>query len=170
MKKILLILLFFSLSTLCLAQSAKDEESYLEAIQKAKKSHSLYVYIAKYMTKQYLEPSAKALPKLEKTAASLKSKIPNLKAGKTKDRYLEKLKETMIEVEICKLWPIYHKHYLIKNESYLNRDQVHYLESRTIISKIEERYLELKLTRFPRVRSEFNVKYPKVVKKVLESK
>ena len=112
-------------------------------------------YLLKYVEKQYVFPAQKELDKLVKKEAFLKNKIRIAPVGKLKSLFLEKLSETHAQIEVQKLWPLYHKTLSVKSDGKDRKNA----EADKLISKIKKRYKELNGQDFPDVEQEFKDKY-----------
>lgn len=125
---ILLLLFFFGCSS-------KQE------IEGSPKYHK---YVLHYIQKEYVEPAERKLANLQEE----KSKSQSKNISK------EKLAHIDNQIQLCKLWPIYYKVYILKDQ---NQGEATKLER--MFFKIHTRYKELTGKKFPEIEKEFYQKY-----------
>lgn len=118
-----------------------------------------YKYIADFLKKEYVLKAEKESESLEKSLIQKNRQLQVTSSQKAKERINEEIIALKAKIESLKIWPLYHKAYIIKEGSYDNGDMEKYRKAKGYLKLLEAKYKQLTATNFPNYQGIFYARY-----------
>ena len=138
-------------------------EDVKEKQSKLQKKRALMPYIAKFIEKEHIKKNEKEIPKIENKIKAIQKKIAVVNNPNAKKKLQADLKAEQIKLEVIKMWPVYHKIYVVYYESQQKKDSKKMNQAKEYLGKIKARYQELTAKDFPDPKFAFYAKYRKQI-------